>query len=360
MTRLRVGVVGAGWWTRRAHLPELARHPDAEVVVVCDPDADRAAAAAAECGAAAVPHLDGVLAAGVDAVVVATPHDQHAAAAQPCLAAGVDVLVEKPMTLDPAQAWGLMRTAANTGARLHTGFTYVHGGPARRLRSQVRAGALGELTLVHGMFATAVHRLYRGEVGWQRAEEAAAVSSLPDTYALPTRGGGQLWAQTVHAISLLLWTTGLVPRQVTAAMDAAGLQVDLSDALTITFASGAVGTVAGSGAVREHAQRFEEYRVVGLDGQASLDTVDGRLRVVSARSGVAEETWPADERNPISAPARCLVDAALGRTDPVADGNLGAWTTSVAWAAARSAHTGRPVDVPGPDEAAGQEDHADR
>lgn len=361
MTQLRVGVVGAGWWTRRTHLPALARHPDVDVVVVCDPDGERATAAAAECGATTAPDVTGVLGAGVDAVVVASPHDQHAAAAQPCLAAGVDVLVEKPMTLDPAQAWQLVRTAERTGARLHTGFTYVHGGPAQRLRARVRTGALGQLTLVHGLFATAVHRLYRGEVGWQHAEEAAAITSLPDTYASPSRGGGQLWAQSVHAISLLLWTTGLVPQQVSAVVDTADLRVDLSDALTMTFSSGAVGTVAASGAVREHSHRLEEYRFVGLDGQASLDTAAGRLRVVSARDGVADETWPDDERNPVAAPARSLVDAALGRGEPVADGALGAWTTSVAWAAARSARTGRPVDVPGPETRAPDlEDHADR
>ncbi|WP_162606209.1 Gfo/Idh/MocA family protein [Jiangella asiatica] len=358
MTRLRVGLVGAGWWARQTHLPELAGHPDAEVAAVCDPDGDRAAAAA-QCGAVVVPDVDGVLAAGVDAVVVATPHDEHAAAAEPCLAAGVDVLVEKPMTLDPGQAWRLVRIAAETGARLHTGFTYVHGGPARRLRDLVRDGAVGDVTLLHATFATAVHRLYRGQVGWQQVEESAAVSSLPDTYAAPARGGGQLWAQSVHAVSLLLWVTGLVPRQVHAAMDAAGLAVDLSNALTMTFTSGAVGTAASSGAVGAHDRRIEEYRVVGLDGHALLDTVAGRLQVVSARDGDADATWPEKERNPVGAPVRCLVDAALGRAEVVADGTLGAWTTAVAWAAAEAARTGRPVDVPGPGAAAEPDDRAD-
>ena len=48
--RVRVGVLGAGRWAERAHLPGWTRDPRAEVVAVCDVDRGLAAAAGEQFG----------------------------------------------------------------------------------------------------------------------------------------------------------------------------------------------------------------------------------------------------------------------------------------------------------------------
>src|SRR3954452_6903948 len=106
--RARVGVVGAGWGSGHMQLPSLRATPDADLVAVCDPDADRARAASAMFDVShAVTTVEQLLALDLDCVLVATPHDAHHAAAAAALDVGVDVMVEKPMTLDPAEAWDL-------------------------------------------------------------------------------------------------------------------------------------------------------------------------------------------------------------------------------------------------------------
>ena len=37
----RIGVVGAGWWSTRAHLPAVVANPDAELVAIADPIDDK-------------------------------------------------------------------------------------------------------------------------------------------------------------------------------------------------------------------------------------------------------------------------------------------------------------------------------
>ena len=78
-------------------------------VAICDSDQRRATETATLFGVPfATTEVSRLLDVGVDAVIVATPHYAHYGPAAAALDAGVDVLVEKPMTLDPVQAWDLV------------------------------------------------------------------------------------------------------------------------------------------------------------------------------------------------------------------------------------------------------------
>ena len=53
MNRIRIAVIGTGWWSTRVHLPALCANADCDVVAVADADPRRARQAAAHFG---VPH----------------------------------------------------------------------------------------------------------------------------------------------------------------------------------------------------------------------------------------------------------------------------------------------------------------
>jgi predicted dehydrogenase len=343
-TRARVGLVGAGWWSGRTHLPALAANPDAELVAVCDPDADRARAAASLFG---VPHpvttVEEMLQLDLDCVLVATPHDAHHAPAAAALDAGVDVMVEKPMTLDPAQAWDLVRRARDNGARLHVGYPFPHSPHAAAVRELIARGDIGEPVLVAALFATSVVRLYRGDVE-AVAEEGGAFAPRASTYAERAHGGGQLQTQMTHAASLVLWTTGLRPREVSAYAQDRGLDVDVADALAVSMDGGAIATLATTGTVDDHEQRVEEYRIFGSEGHVLLDTVRGTLRVLRrGHQPVDHPSLSEHDAQPSDATSAALVAAALGKGPVLVPGEIGAMTVDLLHAAAQSARTGVPV-----------------
>src|SRR4051794_24371790 len=123
MTRpARVGVIGTGWWATSYHLPTLAAHPHAELVGVADIDLGKAEEAARLHG---VPYSfddhRSLLELGLDGVVVATSHDAHYTLARDALEAGADVLVEKPMTIEPEDARELVRLARRLERRVGRG-----------------------------------------------------------------------------------------------------------------------------------------------------------------------------------------------------------------------------------------------
>ena len=119
MKRLRLGVVGVGHLGKE-HARILSALPDVELVGVADPHAVQAESVALRCHTQAFTgHL--ALLPLVDAAVIAAPTFAHHAVASDFLARGIPVLVEKPLTADPAQAEELAALARRCGVVLQVG-----------------------------------------------------------------------------------------------------------------------------------------------------------------------------------------------------------------------------------------------
>src|SRR5688572_26304740 len=110
---MKIGVIGAGQWgknlVRNFHsLGALAGVADAS-------EANRQWVVNEFPGIAVYEDHRELLNAGFDAVAIATPASTHAAIGLDSIAAGCDVFVEKPITLDPADAEQLCAAAAAAG-----------------------------------------------------------------------------------------------------------------------------------------------------------------------------------------------------------------------------------------------------
>lgn len=342
----RVGVIGTGWWSTFAHLPSLAEYERADLVAVADVQEDRARAAAERFG---VPRAYGDHRAmladeRLDVVLVATPPIAHVAPVRDALEAGLDVLVEKPMTIDPVDASSLVDLAARKGRRLHVGYPTLHSTHVARLRAAVSDRVLGDLRLITSLFATPAGLLY-----------APFGSSDPGdgtfgprfgTYGLRSEGGGQAIGQVTHSLSLLLFVTGLHPRSISAHTYGPGIEVDMADAAAIATVEGPVITLASTGSVPLAVRPFEQLAVFGTQGHAVLDTAAGELDLWTAGGRESADVLDGLDRFPQQMPSRHLVDCYLDDLDPIADGRLGVATTSVIHALLESARSGTSIDIP--------------
>jgi predicted dehydrogenase len=105
VTRLRVGVVGAGLIAQVEHIPNLIALRDRfELVGVADPSATVRSAIVERHGAATHETLDALLREPLDALVVAVPDALHADAVLAGLAAGLHVFCEKPLCFTEREA----------------------------------------------------------------------------------------------------------------------------------------------------------------------------------------------------------------------------------------------------------------
>jgi len=117
--RLRTAVIGVGY-LGRFHAEKYAANPAAELVAVADVDPARARAVAAALGVEAVTDYR-ALAGRIDCASVAVPTQLHHAVACDLLDAGVDVLVEKPLTMTVDEGKALLELAVRRGRVLQVG-----------------------------------------------------------------------------------------------------------------------------------------------------------------------------------------------------------------------------------------------
>lgn len=203
----------------------LADVPGARATIVASRDGTRAAAFAAAQGIAG--HVGGddpasvamALAAAADIAYIATPTGFHAAHAEACLAAGLHVLVEKPLASTAAEAEQLAGAAQRHGRFLMEGL-WTRTLPAARALVDAVAG-LGEIRLITGGFAVP----NRIDPARPRFQAAA--------------GGGALRLYGIYPLALGQMLAGRATG-ITAAGHRIG-DLDASAAMTVRYAAGAVG-----------------------------------------------------------------------------------------------------------------------
>ena len=107
---LRVGIVGYGYATATFHAPLISSVPGIELLAIASSDAGKVHAAWPQLTVCESPQA--LFARGdIDLVIIPTPNDTHHALAAQALAAGKHVVVDKPFTLDAAEARDLIARA---------------------------------------------------------------------------------------------------------------------------------------------------------------------------------------------------------------------------------------------------------
>ena len=141
---LRVGLVGFGYASQTFHAPLIGATPGLRLVAVSSRDAARVRAVLGpEVAVDATPEV--LIARDLDLLVIASPNDSHHPLTRAALLAGHDVLVDKPFTLDAAQAQDLCVLARERGRLLSVFHNRRWDGDFMTARELLRAGTLGRL-----------------------------------------------------------------------------------------------------------------------------------------------------------------------------------------------------------------------
>lgn len=243
-TPLRMGIVGVGHLGRH-HARIAATLPGVRLAAVADHDLARAQAAAEGTGASAVADVMDLVGI-VDAAVVAVPTSSHLAVARPLLAAGVHVLVEKPIAATLDEADEMIRLAEAAGVQLAVGHS-----------ERFNPAMLAAWPVIHAPRFVEVHRLSSFR------ERSLDIDVVFDVM--------------IHDLDIMLAvdTTDVVR------VDAIGVpvltpRVDIANA-RLTFASGCVANITAS---RISQEAVRKVRFIEPDMYVAVDYAGGTLEVL--------------------------------------------------------------------------------
>ena len=271
----RLALIGAGNMARN-HLP-LMIEAGADIRVICEPSDDNyelTLRRLKELGGPSPPNepvLADMLAKytdELDAVFIITPHNLHHDHAKLCLEAGLDVLLEKPMVMNAAEAISLMETRDRAGKHLVVAFQGGLSPQIRHASELIASGELGELRTVTGM----AWQGWKGNTGglWRQAPEVA--------------GGGFLFDSGAHMLNTVCTLVGEDFATVAAWLDNRGTAVDIDGVVMGRLESGALVTINGCG---DCIPGLENEIYVNLTGGVMRTCMYGR-RLLIRRAGETE------------------------------------------------------------------------
>lgn len=263
MTDIGIGIIGAGYMGR-THGSHYAALPGVRVLGVCDIDEAAAARLAATLGPDTLTFTDveKLLASpGLDAVSICTPDGQHRVPVESAAAAGVHILLEKPIATDVTDAHAMLDAVAAAKVTLTMGFVSRYLNTYNAAHDALATGAVGSVISI------GVRRFNSQQAGVKYYQRDDVIDFL-----------------AVHDIDILRWFGGEITT-VSAMADAFVFtdspHTDTAQML-VRFASGAIGhlhvTWAYPDVVPARKAR-SGIDIVGSTGTISMDSFDDRVHV---------------------------------------------------------------------------------
>jgi predicted dehydrogenase len=342
----RIAVAGAGLIGRR-HIEEVDASSAAQLASIVDP-APAAAEVAEKFGVPLYRSIAELLETDEpDGVILATPNQLHVEGGLECVAAGVPVIVEKPIGDTVEGATRLVEAAEAAGVPLLTGHHRNYSPIMAKAREIVRSGVLGPVVAVVG--TALFHKpddYFDVGGGWRRQP-----------------GGGPILLNLIHEVNNLQSLVGNVVRvQAVTSNATRGFPVEDTAAMVLTFANGALGTFLLSdtaASARSWEQTSGEnlsypsypdedcYHIAGTAGSLSIPTM--RLKVFTGIRSWYEpfqtSTVALERSDPLANQIAHFAAVIHGEATPICSGRDGLNTLEVVDAVVESARTGQPVDL---------------
>ena len=354
--KLKAGIIGCGGIANGKHMPSIKALGETELVAFCDLIIERAEKAKAQYGtedAQVFTDYKELLKLDLDCVYVCTPNRSHSYITVDALHAGKNVMCEKPMAINPAEAQKMLDAAKETGKILTIGYQGRYRPDSQYLKKECEAGELGD---IYSARANAIRR---------RAVPTRGV--FLNEYE---QGGGPLIDIGTHALDLTLWTmNNYKPKYVVGTVyhklnndretgnawgdwDPEKFTTEDSAFGFIVMENGATIDLSASWAL--NTLDVEEARTMLCGTKAGADMHNGELHINGVKHGKQYVTTPNMKKkgvdfyegssdDPKVMEQRVFVDAVRGEGELTVKPEQAFVVTQILDAIYQSAKTGKPV-----------------
>ncbi|HEX6142184.1 MAG TPA: Gfo/Idh/MocA family oxidoreductase [Geminicoccaceae bacterium] len=340
---VRLAVVGAGLIGRQ-HVLRIRNEPEATLAAIVDPS-PAARDLAAGVGTPWLADLDELLRADrPDGVIIATPNQMHVANGLTAVAAGVPMLLEKPVADGVDAGWRLVEAAEQADVPILVGHHRRHSPLIQRAKAMVASERLGRITTV------SAHCWFRKpddyfDVAWRREP-----------------GGGPVLINLIHVIDDVRNICGEISTVHALESSAIrGFPVEDTAAVLLRLESGALGTITISDAVPApwsweltagEDKAFPKvdtscYLIGGTEGSLAVPELELWHYPSEAgwRAPIERRRAIAPEQDPLVLQLRQFCRVVRREEPPLLDGRSAMGTLEATLAVKESAATGRTVQL---------------
>jgi UDP-N-acetylglucosamine 3-dehydrogenase len=325
----RILLIGLGRWGAN-HLRVLQSMPIELFVAERDPERLNSSGVSQSHCAADASSLFPI----IDAAVVVTPAQTHFEFCRDLLEAGKDVFVEKPISLNSADAKELTELAKGNGLILQVGHIFRFDPASVWMRDAIAHERFGEIKMLRANFS-----------GFKR----------------PRQDTGVTFADSIHFIDLFKFLLGKPPRRVHAVMrNFLGRSGEMDDEslIVLEYDRGDGAPILATIEAGYHLPcKMRQLTIVGKDSSAVCDynvaqykikTFENRhvrngVEIKATEGAMHQLEFPPEE--PLRAELAAFLDAIEARSRPLVDGTDGMEAVRVVEAAVESARTGKWIDI---------------
>jgi predicted dehydrogenase len=260
----------------------------------------------------------------IDAVVLCTPHSQHAAEVIAAAKAGKHVFCEKPFTLTQEDAQAAIAACKAAGVTLHVGFNRRHAPAYVELTRRIAAGEIGKLRHIEGQFSGPPS--YQTERGNWRANQVESPA-------------GSMAARGVHVVDSMVHLAGPIAT-VFAFSGRLQHDIDVDDTTSclLRFAGGVTGYLGTLHATSAF------YRIHAFGSKGALE-MRGETELIASDLGGNVQRLTFDVADKERAVLEAFADGVANGTKFVITPEEIVNTVAVMQAVTVSSHDGAPVTI---------------
>jgi UDP-N-acetyl-2-amino-2-deoxyglucuronate dehydrogenase len=341
MQKVKIGLIGCGRISKN-HLDAVSQIPEAEFVAVCDCEPERARQVAQEQGIKGIytDHHEMLKQEKLDLVSICTPSGMHPDMGIDVANAKVNVLTEKPMSINIESADKLIKACDDNHVKLFVVKQNRLNSTMQLLKRAVDKNRFG--------------RIYTAQanVFWQRPQSYYDAAKWRGTWEFD---GGAYMNQASHYVDAIYWLLGNVDSvsAFTATM-ARKIEAEDTGSAILKFRSGIIATINVT--MLTYPKNFEgsitiigEKGIVKVGGVAvnkiekwEFEDYDDDDRIALDTNYVPPNVYGFGH-NPYY---RNVIDVLLGKAVPSTDGRDGRKSVEIIQAIYRSAKTGKKVSLP--------------
>ena len=278
----------------------------------------------------------------LELIAIATSSGNHAEIALYCIDNGINVIIEKPMAMNIADAEEIIKRSTEKGVKVCACHQNSFNVAVQKTRKAIESGRFGKLS--HG----SIH------VRWNRNKDYYTQAPWRGTWA---EDGGCLMNQCIHGIDLLRWMMGNEVDSVygvTRQQQHHYLEAEDVGMAVVTFKNGAIATIEGTTNVypqnlEETLYLFGEDGTVKLGGKSTnnIDVWDFKDETEADKEnkGLEEQTSNVYGNGHTSLYAD-MIDAVNTNRAPYVDAVAGRNALEMILAIYKSMKTGAPVKLP--------------